>query len=123
MDAYIDPTTRDYSLTGGKLTPDPARGLANAAYFRLMTPLGSYWAEPTLGSRLHELQREKDVVRVTRLAQQYAEQALQLLVDDGRVTALGVEVVRQPGRLLLLITLTASDGRSVTFQHPVSIAG
>lgn len=123
MDAYIDPATRDYSLTGGKLTPDPAGGLANAGYFRLMTPLGSYWAEPTLGSRLHELQREKDVVRVSRLAQQYAEQALQPLQDDGRANSIKVEVARQPGRLLLLITLTASNGNTVAFQHPVSVAG
>ena len=123
MDAWIDPTTHDYALLGGKLTPDPAGGLANAAYFRLMTPLGSYWAEPTLGSRLHELQREKDVARVSRLAQQYAEQALQPILDDGRATAIKVDTARQPGRLLLLITITDSNGHSVAFQHPVSVAG
>lgn len=123
MDPWIDPTTRDYPLSGGKLTPDPAGGLANAVYFRLMTPLGSYWAEPALGSRLHELQREKDVARVARLAQQYAEQALQPILDDGRAMSIKIETARQPGRLLLLITITASNGNTVTFQHPVSVAG
>nr|MDN1656773.1 hypothetical protein [Escherichia coli] len=33
----------------------------NAVYLRLATPLGSYWADALLGSRLHELKREKDV--------------------------------------------------------------
>ena len=38
---------------------DPADGLANAVWLRLATPLGSYWADATLGSRLHELQRDQ----------------------------------------------------------------
>ncbi|WP_242671874.1 phage GP46 family protein [Stutzerimonas kirkiae] len=38
----------------------------------------------SLGSRLHELQRCKDLARIGKLAQQYAEQALQPLLDDGR---------------------------------------
>lgn len=123
MDALIDPTTRDYVLTGGKLTQDPAGGLANAVYLRLMTPLGSYWAEPALGSRLHELQREKDVARVARLAQQYAEQALAPLLTAGRAQSIVVSVVRQPGRLLLSITITQPSGQVATFTHPVSVAG
>ena len=42
MDAGINPTTGD--LTGQRITT-----LANAVYLRLMTPLGSYWADPALG--------------------------------------------------------------------------
>ena len=69
-------------------TPVPAQNnLANAVYLRLMTPLGSYWADPTLGSRLHELQREKDVSRVAVLARQYAEEALAPLVRTAAPTA------------------------------------
>ena len=66
MDAGINPTTGD--LTGQRINT-----LANAVYIRLMTPLGSWWADPTLGSRLHELRREKDRPRVGILAKQYAE--------------------------------------------------
>ena len=62
-DAELDPTTCDY--TGSQLSH-----LGNAVYVRLMTPLGSWWADPALGSRLHELQRSKDLARVRILAEQ-----------------------------------------------------
>lgn len=124
MDAFINPISRDYDLSGGQLVLDPAGGLANAVYFRLMTPLGSYWADPLLGSRLHELQREKDVTRVARQAVQYAEQALQPLVADGRAQSIAVSAARQqPGRLMLTVTVTANSGQVATFHHPIKIAG
>lgn len=123
MDILIDPLTRDYVLAAGKRVRDPASGLGNAVYLRLMTPLGSYWADATLGSRLHELQREKDVARVARLAQQYAEQALQPLLDDARAQRIAVSVARQPGRLLLTVAVTTHRGQVVVFHHPVRVAG
>ncbi len=84
-DAALDTLTGDY--TGERIS-----SLANAVYLRLMTPLGSWWAAPSVGSRLHELEREKDVARVRRLAVQYAEQALQPLVTDGRARVVSVAV-------------------------------
>ncbi len=122
MDIYVDPITRDYAYTAGAFARDPAAGLANAVYLRLMTPLGSYWADAMLGSRLHELQREKDVARIGVLARQYAEQALQPILDDGRAVAIDV-TVEQPknSRLLLLIEVTDAAGRKRTFQHPVKV--
>jgi phage gp46-like protein len=115
MDAGIDPTTGD--LSGKRITT-----LANAVYLRLRTPLGSWWANPTLGSRLYELQREKDLPRVARLAVQYAQQALQPLLDDGRATAIDV-TASQPGngRLLLVVEVTAADGARQTFEHWVRV--
>ena len=55
-DALIDPILRDYTLVGGMPERDPAAGLANAVYLRLTTPLGSYWADPGLGSLLNHEQ-------------------------------------------------------------------
>ncbi|GAB7214758.1 hypothetical protein OS42_13690 [Dickeya oryzae] len=52
MDNLLNPTTGDYTGTATDT-------LANAVYIRLMTPLGSYWAVPSLGSKLHLLTREK----------------------------------------------------------------
>jgi len=123
MDAWIDPVTGDYELTLlGAATRDSAGGLGNAVYLRLMTPLGSYWADPTLGSRLHELQREKDLDRVAVLARQYAEQALQPIIDDGRATSIEVSTERPGnGRMHLLIVVTADNGERLTFQHPVKV--
>lgn len=123
MDIWINPTTLDYDLANGRRVRDPADGLANAVFLRLVTPLGSYWADPLLGSRLHELQREKDLPRVARLAKQYAELALSPLLADGRATTLAVEAARQNGRLLLTIAVTAANGKITTFQHPVQVAG
>lgn len=122
MDAWIDPQTGDYVMVDGKPQRDPAGGLANAVYLRLMTPLGSYWADATLGSRLHELEREKDVSRVAVLARQYAEQALAPILKDGRATLINVSTERPGnGRMLLLIEVTAASGERLTFQHPVKV--
>ena len=121
-DAYLDPTTGGYVLADGTLTPDPARGLANAVYLRLMTPLGSYWADATLGSRLHELQREKDVERVAVLAKAYCQQALQPLLDDGRAQAVEIATERlHDGRLRLAVQITDAGGREHLFNHHVRV--
>lgn len=121
-DALIDPVTRDYVIVSGGVQRDQAGGLGNAVYLRLMTPLGSYWADPLLGSRLHELAREKDLPRKGVLARQYAEQALAPLVSDGRALSV-VVTVEQPldGRLYLLIVVTAASGEQQTFRHPVTV--
>ena len=123
MDAWLNPNTRDYDYAVGAAARDPADGLANAVYLRLTTPLGSYWADAALGSRLHELAREKDLPRVALLARQYCEQALAPIVKDGRATQINVST-EQPhtGRLNLLIEVIDAGGRKLTFKHPVKVS-
>lgn len=122
MAYFIDPATRDYALLSGAIKRDPANGLLNAIYLRLVTPLGSYWADKTLGSRLHELQREKDVSRVGLLASQYAEQALAPILADGRATSITVSTDQsRDGRLYLLIEVVAASGETLTFKHPIKV--
>lgn len=121
MDAFIDPITGSYAAASGDLARDPAGGLANAVYLRIKTPLGTWWAAPTLGSRLHELQREKDVPRMQVLARQYCEQALQPLVDDGRVSRLTVTTEHQIGRLAVRVELLDAAQRAHTFEFPVKV--
>ncbi len=77
MDREISPFTGDY-------TSKQISTLANAAYIRLTTPLGSWWADGRVGSLLHLIPREKDLSHIGLIAQQYAEEALQPLIDDGR---------------------------------------
>ncbi|MGY2501024.1 phage GP46 family protein [Pseudomonas azotoformans] len=114
MDAGINPITGD--LTGQRIST-----LVNAVYLRLRTPLGSYWADPLLGSRLHELRREKDKSRVGNLAVQYSQQALKDLIDDGRATSIDVTAEQKhDGWLRLLIEVEAPAGRQ-TFEHLVSV--
>lgn len=115
MDAGIDPVSRD--LSGKRIDT-----LANAVYLRLSVPLGSWFGAPALGSRLHELQRQKDLSRVAVLARQYAGQALQPLIADGRALAVAVDS-RPDGksRLRLIVTVTDAGGRRQVFEHFVSV--
>lgn len=117
MDTFIDPRSGDY--TGKRISR-----LETAVYLRLMTPRGSWWADPELGSRLHELEREKDVPRIALLAQQYAEQALRPLLDDGRARAVTV-TAEQPhnGRCLLHIEVTDAVGEPYRYTHFVRVGG
>lgn len=117
MDTLLDPTTGDYAGT-------QTQALANPVYLRLMMPLGSWWENSELGSKLHLLQREKDVSRVRVLAKQYAEEALAPLVDDGRAASVTVTVSQgNPGWLLLLVdVVTASSPKPQTFKLPVRVS-
>lgn len=126
MDALISPVTADYVLTNGTPQRDPAGGLGNAVYLRLMTPLGSYWADATLGSRLHEIQREKDLARVEILARQYAQSALAPILADGRaqsidITTERVKLTAGGSRMNLLIEVTDAAGNRLSFTHPVKV--
>lgn len=122
MDTWINPITRDYQLQDGATVRDPAGGLANACYMRLEIPLGSYWADKTLGSQLYLLRREKDLSRVAILAKQYAEQALAPIVADGRAQSITVTTEQlHIGRLNLLIEVTAASGEKFSFKHPVGV--
>ena len=116
IDQGIDPYTGEY-------TPTRINHLGNAVYIRLATPLGSWWADPSIGSRLHELARSKDLPRIGKLARQYAAAALQPLLDDGRARSIDVTSEQlHDGRCLLCITVVDALGRQATFQHPVRVA-
>ena len=116
MDAFLDPSSGDY--TGERIVT-----LANAVYLRLMTPHGGWWADPSLGSRLHELTREKDVPRVRKLAVQYAEQALAPLVRDGRARSVSVTADAPcDGRCLLHIEVVDLTGRRSLYSYPVKVS-
>lgn len=115
MDREISPHTGDYTL---KQTST----LQNAVYIRLTTPLGSWWADRRVGSLLHTLQREKDVERAGILAQQYAEEALQALLDDGRASEIIINY-QQPknGWLYLFVRIIDNRGDQFEFKHPVKV--
>lgn len=114
MQKELNPITGDY--TGKTINT-----LQNAVYIRLTTPLGSWWADKTIGSLLHLLQREKDLERVALLAKQYAEEALQPIVADGRADAITV-TTSQPknGWLMLHIRVATAQG-GFDYDHRVPI--
>lgn len=121
ISAQLNPLTGDYTATNAAINH-----IANAVYIRLVTPLKSWWADPALGSRLHELQRDKDVPRVRVLSKQYAEQALAPLLADGRAKSVvvtvsdGIQMQPTPRAVLLIEVVDASDRRH-PFIHYVQV--
>ena len=73
------------------------------------------------GSGLHLLQREKDLERVALLAEQYAAEALQPIIDDGRAERISVSA-EQPhkGRLNLRIRVETAAG-GFDYSHGVAV--
>lgn len=114
-DARIDPITGDYDGTA-------VHDLSNAVYLRITTPLGSYWADPGLGSKLYTLQREKALTRVRLLAEQYVREALQPLLFDGRADKLDVQTTDPVGgRMQLLCDIFQAGRRVVSFNQHVQV--
>ena len=108
MDALLNPATGDYLLN------QSAQGIENEVYVRLVTPLGS---------RLHELRRMKDLPRMAVLAKQYAEQALQPILDARRARRINVATsLARRGRLRLDIAAVDASGRNLSLIHEVRLA-
>lgn len=60
--------------------------------------------------------------RVGLLAQQYAEEALQPLLDDGRASQITVNHTRpHNGWLMLEIEIVDNRGEPYRFKHPVKV--
>lgn len=116
MDALLNPQT------GGYVVNQSAQSIENELYIRLVTPLGSYWADSTLGSRLHELRRQKHLTRIEVLAKQYAEQALQPVIKSKRAQSIQVTAsAPQCGWLKLHIEAVDAAGDTVTLSHKVVV--
>lgn len=116
MDALLNPQT------GGYVVNQSAQSIENELYIRLVTPLGSYWADRTLGSRLHELRRQKHLKRIEVLAKQYAEQALQPVLQSKRAQSIQVTTsTPQRGWLKLHIEAVDAAGDTVTLSHKVAV--
>lgn len=78
-----------------------------------------WWADTgedePLGSRLWLLQRAKLTESNLRKAQEYAEEALKWLVDDGIAESVSVECERDGvDRLNMKVTVIRADGNSAT---------
>lgn len=122
----FDQTTNDYTLEGMDALPSTGkRALAEAAYLRLLTPKGSYFADNDLGSELYKLKRSKDVPRNRRQAVRWALEALEPLrvpyyLNDITVTAMSAD---NKGYLSVQAILTTADGSQITTTINVQVAG
>lgn len=111
--------------TQGSMTLEPVANLMNNIYLSLMVERGSLFINPEFGSRLHLLKRAKNTVGTERLAREYCHEALKWLLDTGRATDIQVESERDRiqdlNRLKLLVTVTQTNGKKVTFERFVEV--
>lgn len=78
-----------------------------------------WWADPTMGSRLWLLEREKLTRETARRAKDYGEECLQWMIDDGVIVGRDVTAevaARVPGRLLMGVILHRTDGTTVALN-------
>ena len=85
-----------------------------------------WWADETqpdddkIGSRLWLLDRSKTVAEVLPLAEQYAREALQWMIDDGLATEVGATATRHDHETLLLsvrIVSPESEKQNTFFKY------
>ncbi len=122
----FDQTINDYTLNGIDMPPyTGSQALAEAAYLRLLTPKGSYFADIELGSELYKLKRSKDVPRVRRQALAWAREALEPLRAPYYLTdiSVNIELMSQSGYLPIKAVLTQADGNQTTTSINVQVAG
>lgn len=114
MDRELNTHTGDY-------TNNTIDTLKNEVYIRLRTPKGSWLFDAKLGSLLHTLQREKDLSRIDLLAVQYAEEALQPMLDSSRALKIDVTSSRLNNDFLTL-TIDVVDSRNVKQVYDYDVA-
>lgn len=73
-------------------------------------------ADDRIGSRLWLLRRRSLTAQTERDARDYAREALQWLLDDGRVTAVEISTQRAIDRLEMRVLLTTPEGERVPVQ-------
>jgi phage gp46-like protein len=101
--------------TNADLTWDDADSLANNVWLSLMVKKGSFFARPSFGSLLWSMQPGKLTPDKPALAEQYAKDALQWLLDLDRVTSV-VTASQQVARgVNLAVSITQANGPTITY--------
>lgn len=115
MDFAIDISTGQADMTFNK-----ADGyLANNVFLSLKVRRGTFFARPDFGSRLYLLR--KNTQRAEDLAEDYATEALQWILDAGRAKSIDVVARRDREvdlhRMKLLISVVKPDGQQISFEY------
>lgn len=107
----------------GEMTFEMAENIFNNIYLSLKVRKGSFFQNPEFGSRLHLL--KKNTPRAAALAEEYAKEALQWLIDTGRSKKIEVFAERDRlqdlNRLKLLVEVTQADDKIVPFEDFVEV--
>ena len=113
-----------YGYFEADMTWQPVETIANNVWLSLNVRRGTMFAAPYFGNRFHLL--KKNTVRTAALAEEYAREALQWLVDIGRAVSVDVSAERDPenypNRMLLRGAVVQADGRRIPFEQFVEVA-
>jgi phage gp46-like protein len=114
MDFGIETT----GICGEMTFSPPDDQVMNNIFLSLSITKGTFFARPDFGMR--PLTREKNTDQTAALAREYCLEALQWLLDSGKVTAIEVAVERDmdenPNRLKILVQAIKADLSTITFQ-------
>lgn len=107
------------TLTNGLIEMgwDTAVDYRNNVLLSLHTRRGALFARPRFGSRLHTLGKVTD--NGLALARDYCREALQWMVDVGRIVEIAVETARhdgEPNRIDIQVEVTFPDGDNQAFE-------
>lgn len=111
----------------GYMTFDKSQNgnLMNNIFLSLVVRRGSWFQNPSFGSRLHLLARSKNTEQTAALAEEYCKEALQWIIEAGKATTVDVlsqrDRAQDPHRLKLLITVTKANGDQVVFTTFVEV--
>ncbi len=118
--AELNPLTGDYASANAAIND-----LMNSVYVRVVTPLGGWWADPSLGMRQYV--REKDVQRVRSLIVQALRDALKPLLADGRAKSVDVRALEtnaplaETRRMGFAVEVVDVSDRRRVFEHYVQV--
>ena len=104
----------DIAMAGPDIALDA--GLQTAITISLLTDLGSWWGDPTLGSKLYLLKQSTLTQDTLNAAQDYAVQALQWLLDDGVAGAVNVVATATSLNTMKLAVTITQAGNAKTYD-------
>lgn len=89
----MDPSRRDYIMSGG--SPTETSSLRVAAYIRLRAPRGAWMYAPdqSYGSDLRKINRRSTTTTENREVETASARALQPIANDGRASTISVSTV------------------------------
>lgn len=113
------------SAEAGKLTlvaGEMESSFINNIILSLEIPLGKWWFNPSFGSKLYLLRREKATPATAKLTKDYIEEALQWLISSGKFTSIDVTVELAKGRINYMVSGVTRAGEGLTYSNFVEVA-
>ncbi len=122
LDREIDPRTGDYISDPATGTTKKVRNALPAVYHQIRTKLGSWFGDPTAGSRFFELDRAKSTLQTPNVITDIMIAAMQPLVDVNVVTVPITVVDRDVDRVEFETTVEdLQSGESIDLTDFISL--